>query len=102
VLAEAARVLPRTPVIQQALEATAVARRPCRRAHGFRFDLADLRGYAYYSGMRFGIYTPGRQRRAGARRPLRRGRRRVRPQPARPWASAWTSRNWSGVAAKRR
>ena len=24
-----------------------------------RFDLADLRGYAYYSGVRFGIYTPG-------------------------------------------
>jgi ATP phosphoribosyltransferase regulatory subunit len=24
-----------------------------------RFDLADLRGYAYYSGARFGIYTPG-------------------------------------------
>jgi ATP phosphoribosyltransferase regulatory subunit len=23
------------------------------------FDLADLRGYAYYSGMRFGIYAPG-------------------------------------------
>ena len=23
------------------------------------FDLADLRGYAYYSGMRFGIYTEG-------------------------------------------
>ena len=23
------------------------------------FDLADLRGYAYYSGMRFGIYTRG-------------------------------------------
>lgn len=23
------------------------------------FDLADLRGYAYYSGMRFGIYTDG-------------------------------------------
>ncbi len=23
------------------------------------FDLADLRGYAYYSGVRFGIYTPG-------------------------------------------
>lgn len=23
------------------------------------FDLADLRGYAYYSGMRFGIYTSG-------------------------------------------
>jgi ATP phosphoribosyltransferase regulatory subunit len=23
------------------------------------FDLADLRGYAYYSGLRFGIYAPG-------------------------------------------
>jgi ATP phosphoribosyltransferase regulatory subunit len=23
------------------------------------FDLADLRGYAYYSGARFAIYTPG-------------------------------------------
>jgi ATP phosphoribosyltransferase regulatory subunit len=23
------------------------------------YDLADLRGYAYYSGMRFGIYAPG-------------------------------------------
>ena len=23
------------------------------------YDLGDLRGYAYYSGMRFGIYTPG-------------------------------------------
>ncbi|MDB5732383.1 MAG: phosphoribosyltransferase regulatory subunit, partial [Variovorax sp.] len=23
------------------------------------YDLADLRGYAYYSGMHFGIYTPG-------------------------------------------
>jgi ATP phosphoribosyltransferase regulatory subunit len=29
------------------------------------FDLADLRGYAYYSGVRFAIYA-GRQRRAGA------------------------------------
>jgi len=31
------------------------------RLHGVRvsYDLADLRGYAYYSGMRFGIYTPG-------------------------------------------
>ena len=23
------------------------------------FDLADLRGYAYYSGMRFAVYAPG-------------------------------------------
>ena len=31
------------------------------RLQGVRvsYDLADLRGYAYYSGMRFGVYTPG-------------------------------------------
>ena len=31
------------------------------RVQGVRvsFDLADLRGYAYYSGMRFAIYAPG-------------------------------------------
>ena len=46
------------------------------------FDLADMSGYAYYSGARFAVYGAGSQRRAGARRPLRRGRRGVRPQPA--------------------
>ena len=58
VLDEAARVLPRSPVLQQALEQL---RWLAGHAGGARitFDLADLRGYAYYSGMRFGIYTPG-------------------------------------------
>ncbi|MBC5783635.1 ATP phosphoribosyltransferase regulatory subunit [Ramlibacter sp. USB13] len=58
VLAEAAKVLPRTPVIQQALEQLQWL---SGRVQGARvtFDLADLRGYAYYSGVRFGIYTPG-------------------------------------------
>lgn len=58
VLAEAAKVLPRTPVIQQALEQMQWLSGHVEGAR-VSFDLADLRGYAYYSGMRFGIYTPG-------------------------------------------
>ena len=58
VLAEAARVLPRTPPIQQALEHLQWLSGHVEGAR-VSFDLADLRGYAYYSGMRFGIYTPG-------------------------------------------
>jgi ATP phosphoribosyltransferase regulatory subunit len=58
VLAEAAKVLPRTPAIAQGLEHLQWL---ARHVGGARvsFDLADLRGYAYYSGLRFGIYTPG-------------------------------------------
>ena len=58
ILATAARVLPALPAIQDALRDqqwlsaqlvdTAVT-----------FDLADLRGYAYYSGARFAIYAQG-------------------------------------------
>jgi ATP phosphoribosyltransferase regulatory subunit len=58
VLAEAARVLPPTPGIRQGLEHLQWL---AGHVEGARvsFDLADLRGYAYYSGVRFGIYTPG-------------------------------------------
>jgi ATP phosphoribosyltransferase regulatory subunit len=58
VLDEAARVLPRLPAIDQALKQL---RWLSGHVEGARvsFDLADLRGYAYYSGMRFAIYTPG-------------------------------------------
>lgn len=58
VLAEAARVLPRTALIEEALRQL---RWLADHVEGARisFDLADLRGYAYYSGVRFGIYTPG-------------------------------------------
>ena len=62
------------------------ARRPCCRRRSPRsqigFDLADLSGYAYYSGARFAVYADGRERRGRARRPLRRGRRGLRPHPA--------------------
>jgi len=58
VLDEAARVLPQLPAIARALKEL---RWLSGHIGGARvsFDLADLRGYAYYSGMRFAIYTPG-------------------------------------------
>jgi ATP phosphoribosyltransferase regulatory subunit len=58
VLEEAAKVLPDTAGMRQAL---ADLKQFAQRLDGARvsFDLADLRGYAYYSGMRFGIYTEG-------------------------------------------
>jgi ATP phosphoribosyltransferase regulatory subunit len=57
VLAEAARVLPQTPAIVQALQELKWLAGHVTGAQ-VRFDLADLRGYAYYSGMRFAVYTP--------------------------------------------
>jgi ATP phosphoribosyltransferase regulatory subunit len=58
VLAEARKVLPASPLVQQALEHLQWLAGHVDGAR-MRFDLADLRGYAYYSGVRFGIYTPG-------------------------------------------
>ncbi|MEJ5988767.1 ATP phosphoribosyltransferase regulatory subunit [Ramlibacter sp. PS3R-8] len=58
VLDEAARVLPKSKLTQQALDSLRWLAAHVEGA-SIRFDLADLRGYAYYSGMRFGIYTPG-------------------------------------------
>jgi len=60
VLAEAQNALKASdsPVVQQAL---ADLKLLASRLEGAKvsFDLADLRGYAYYSGMRFGIYVEG-------------------------------------------
>ena len=58
VLAEARRTLPDTPATREALDHLQWLAGHVEGAT-LRFDLADLRGYAYYSGMRFGIYTPG-------------------------------------------
>jgi len=58
VLAEARKVLPAQPAIGRALDdLTWLA----QRTAGARvsIDLADLRGYAYYSGTRFAIYADG-------------------------------------------
>jgi len=58
VLADARKHLPASPLLDAAL-----AHLEWMASHidgaQVSFDLADLRGYAYYSGMRFGIYTPG-------------------------------------------
>ena len=62
VLDEAARVLPDTPLVREALaDLRRLAERLRDDAPDVRvsFDLSDLRGYAYYSGMRFGIYVEG-------------------------------------------
>ncbi|MEN9539186.1 MAG: hypothetical protein RLZZ126_1421 [Pseudomonadota bacterium] len=57
VLQEAERALPTTPDVRQAL-----ANLKWLASHmgglPVSFDLADLRGYAYYSGARFAIYSP--------------------------------------------
>jgi ATP phosphoribosyltransferase regulatory subunit len=58
VLAEAAKALPGTPPIRAALDNLRWLAGHVEGAR-MRFDLSDLRGYAYYSGVRFGIYTPG-------------------------------------------
>lgn len=62
VLARAQAMLPRRPLIQQALTdlqwlAARITRSEPQVSVGF--DLADLNGYAYYSGPRFAAYTPG-------------------------------------------
>jgi ATP phosphoribosyltransferase regulatory subunit len=64
VLAEAAKALPPSAPVRTALEQLGwLAAQLAGAGGGSRisasFDLADLRGYAYYSGIRYGIYTAG-------------------------------------------
>jgi ATP phosphoribosyltransferase regulatory subunit len=58
VLAEAAKALPSTPALRDALAQLQSLGSQVEGA-SVSYDLADLRGYAYYSGARFAIYTPG-------------------------------------------
>ena len=60
VLHAARRELPSHPLISAALDDLAWLAQHLRHAHpdvGVGFDLADLSGYAYYSGPRFAIYA---------------------------------------------
>lgn len=60
VLDEAAKALPDTAAVRAALaDLRQLAARLDGAGAAVSFDLADMRGYAYYSGMRFGIYTDG-------------------------------------------
>lgn len=58
ILDDALRILPTLPEIAQALTRLKTL---AQHLHGatVSFDLADLPGYAYYSGARFSIYAPG-------------------------------------------
>jgi len=58
VLEQARRTLPDLPGIAQALDQLEWLGRHVEGA-SVTFDLADLRGYAYYTGMRFALYSPG-------------------------------------------
>jgi len=58
VLDEAATALRSFPAVQPALD-TLRRLAACVPEGSASFDLADLRGYAYYSGARFAMYVPG-------------------------------------------
>jgi ATP phosphoribosyltransferase regulatory subunit len=62
VLDEARRRLPARPLISAALDDLTWLATHVGRAHPdvrVGFDLADMGGYAYYSGARFAVYAPG-------------------------------------------
>ncbi|MBE0473076.1 ATP phosphoribosyltransferase regulatory subunit [Rhodoferax sp.] len=58
VLAEAEKALPPLPAVREALLGLKQLAQHLPSA-SVTFDLADLRGYAYYTGARFAIYAPG-------------------------------------------
>jgi ATP phosphoribosyltransferase regulatory subunit len=58
VLDEAAKALPALPAVREALDNLKWLAGHLADAR-VTFDLADLRGYAYYSGVRFSIYAEG-------------------------------------------
>jgi ATP phosphoribosyltransferase regulatory subunit len=58
VLLEAEKCLPPGPALHQALANLKWLSGHLQGAK-VSFDLADMRGYAYYSGARFSVYTPG-------------------------------------------
>lgn len=58
VLDEADKVLPALPAVRQALDSLKWLARHLEGTP-LGFDLADLRGYAYYSGIRFAVYAEG-------------------------------------------
>lgn len=58
VLAEAEKALPALPAVRDALQSLRYLAQHLPAAR-LSFDLADLRGYAYYTGVRFAMYAPG-------------------------------------------
>ena len=70
VLSDAERILKRVPGALQAIDGLRWLATQVRHLGGdvkLGFDLADLRGYAYYSGTRFAIYGDGAELARGGR-----------------------------------
>jgi ATP phosphoribosyltransferase regulatory subunit len=70
VLPEAEKALPSLPGVREALQNLKWLAARVQRQDGnvqVSFDLADLRGYAYYSGTRFAIYGQGAELARGGR-----------------------------------
>ncbi|HQS30865.1 MAG: ATP phosphoribosyltransferase regulatory subunit [Polaromonas sp. 39-63-203] len=70
VLVEAEKSLPSLPGVREALQNLKWLAARVQRQDGsvqVSFDLADLRGYAYYSGTRFAIYGQGAELARGGR-----------------------------------
>lgn len=67
VLAEAEKVLPPLPGVQQALQNLKWLASQAGEGVKVSVDLADLHGYAYYSGTRFTIYGQGAELARGGR-----------------------------------
>lgn len=62
VLDKARTVLPALPAVTQALDQLQWLCEQISRTHAsvrLQLDLADARGYSYYSGIRFAVYLPG-------------------------------------------
>ena len=66
VLVEAEKILPRLPGVHEALQ-DLQRLASCVPDVRIGFDLADLRGYAYYTGTRFAIYGHGAELARGGR-----------------------------------
>ena len=58
ILDEAEKVLGAFAGVRKALQDLRMVASKVKYAH-VTFDLADLRGYSYYSGLRFAVYAPG-------------------------------------------
>lgn len=69
ILIEAEKALPPMPGVREALQNLKWLADRIAQVNGTRvsFDLADLRGYAYYSGTRFAIYGHGAELARGGR-----------------------------------
>jgi ATP phosphoribosyltransferase regulatory subunit len=92
VLDRARQVLPRSELVRRALDDLAWLARHVRHAHPqvrIGFDLADLSGYAYYSGERFAVYAATLVKPWCAADATTRWARCL-VATGRPWASAWT------------